>query len=178
MSSGGEGIGGGDRGEGIERVLHDLLEQLVMRIVESGSRVALPYIVDKISTTGNRLGQFREIISTIFDMHRKEIQFYNRAEGVVLKSVQDLMEMKRRVEFKGGRIGEVDATEGAEVVGARMLWRGKTGWGRRGRKMVRGGAARKVIRDLKSEGREDKVERLFLRGGGKLVNAQFVGTVM
>lgn len=177
MSPPGTGEGARDgEGGGIERVLHGLLEQLVMKIVESGSRVALPYIVDKISIAGNKLGQFREIISTIFEMHRKEIRFYNRAEGMVLKSVEDLSEMKRKVEFKGGRAGGGAKVEGTGDGGGGRRSRGPAGWGRRGRRVIRGGAARRAVKNNNDDD-ELTQQRLIIRGGGRLENAQFVGTV-
>ena len=83
-------------------VLSNLLKMTMERMV---SNVALPDLVKKITTdhAGNRLGEFREMISTMLSTYGSELEVCNSAVNVMNNDVQKLLRMKYSLKVCGAR---------------------------------------------------------------------------
>jgi len=88
-------------------VLSDLLKMTMQRMV---SNVALPDLVRKITSdhSGNHLGEFREMISTMLSTYGSELEICGSAVDVMNDDVHKLLKMKFNLKMRGAKIGYVD----------------------------------------------------------------------
>ena len=87
-------------------VLSNLLKMTMERMV---SNVALPDLVRKITRdhAGNRLGEFREMISTMLGTYASELEICSSAVNVMNKDVQELMKLRYRLKMRGAKISKI-----------------------------------------------------------------------
>eukprot|EP01083_Nonionella_stella_P075429 205069_1 len=86
-------------------VLSDLLRMTMHRMV---SNVALPDLVRKITTdhAGSRLGEFREMITTMLKTYLSELDVCSRAVEVLLHDVQKMSMIEFRLKVRGTKVNE------------------------------------------------------------------------
>jgi hypothetical protein len=173
----GEGGGGGGE-ERLAAVLHDLLHQLVLRIVSSNSSIVLANIVERVTMAGNVLGDFRDILEAIMESCIFEVNVCDAAEVVVMEGMVELKREKEREELRGMR---------GEDVGVRAVGKGGRGTGggrRKGRGGSgdsgwlgrRGGRYRKFgWKGGRGGGGEGGAGKLRFVGGGDINQPTFVG---
>jgi hypothetical protein len=88
-------------------VLSNLLKMTMQRMV---SNVALPDLVRKITTdhSGNRLGEFREMISTMLSTYVSELEICSSAVDVMNDDVCKLLAMKFSLKMRGAKINNIN----------------------------------------------------------------------
>ena len=89
-------------------VLSDLLKMTMQRMV---SNVTLPDLVRKITIdhSGNRLGEFREMISTMLITYVSELEVCSSAVNVINDDVHKLLSKKFSLKMRGARIDSINS---------------------------------------------------------------------
>ena len=164
----------------LTKILHDLLQQLVLRIVSSNSSIVLTNIVERVTTDGNLLGDFRDILGAIMGSCLFEVNVCDAAEGVMVEDLGELRAKKKEAELRGLR----GASEEAQAVSnSPPAAEGRSSSGdatsRFGKGRASGGPfsrgnriTRKVARS-----RENKAALMKITGGMDVERAQFVGNI-
>ena len=88
-------------------VLSNLLKMTMERMV---SNVSLPDLVRKITTdhSGNRLGEFREMITTMLSTYASELEVCSSAVNVMNDDVHKLFRMKFSLKMSGAKIIKIN----------------------------------------------------------------------